>query len=361
MRVAIAAGGTGGHIFPALAVVSALRTASPGVDVRFFGPDNRGERRLVEPSCIPFESVPAAAVLDRGPIALVKAGVRILTGIFAATRKLRRYRPDVVFSTGGYASFPQAIAARLLRKPLLVFLPDVSPGLAVRAESRLATKMATTTEAALQFLPRKKTAVTGYPIRDAFFEMTKERAREQLGLPQDARVVVIAGASQGARAINNAVFPALPALAAEADVFHITGTDGIAAAEEARQALGEGASRYHPAAFRDDLPVFMLAADLAVMRAGASVLGELTAAGLPAILVPLTISGGHQRPNANWLQDHGAAIVLEEPDLGRLGAEVTALLADEARRSRMAAAATSLARPGAAQEIADLIVQAARR
>jgi UDP-N-acetylglucosamine--N-acetylmuramyl-(pentapeptide) pyrophosphoryl-undecaprenol N-acetylglucosamine transferase len=361
MRVAIAAGGTGGHIFPALAVVSALRTASPGVDVRFFGPDNRGERRLVEPSGIQFESVPAAAVLDRGPIALVRAGVRILTGIAVATRKLRRYRPDVVFSTGGYASFPQAIAARVLRKPLLVFLPDVAPGLAVRAESRLATKMATTTEAALEFLPRQKTAVTGYPVRDAFFSLTRESARERLGLAPGRRVVLIAGASQGARAINNAVFQALPGLAAAAEVFHITGPDGIASAEEARESLGEGAASYHPAAFRDDLPVLMMAADLGVMRAGASVLGELTAAGLPAILVPLTISGGHQRPNANWLQNHGAATVLDEADLGRLGAEVAALLADEPRRARMSAAAASLARPGAAQEIAELIIEAGGR
>lgn len=355
MRVAIAAGGTGGHIFPALAVADALRAREGDVEFRFFGPDTRGERALVEPSGIPFEAIGAAAVRDRGPLALARSGARILAGTWSAFRKLRRYRPDVVFSTGGYGSFPQSVAARLLRRPLVVFLPDVAPGWAVKAETRLATRMATTTDAALRYLPAKKTAVTGYPVRGAFFAVDRDAARRQLEVAPDERVVLIAGASQGARAINRAVFEQAADLSASATVVHIT---GVADIDEAK-ALASGLPNYVPHAFREDLPVIMRAADLAVMRAGASVLGELPAAALPAILVPGTFAGGHQRENARWLAEAGAAAILDEGELPRLAGTVTELLCDPVRLAAMREAAATLARPGAAAAIAAIIAEVA--
>jgi UDP-N-acetylglucosamine--N-acetylmuramyl-(pentapeptide) pyrophosphoryl-undecaprenol N-acetylglucosamine transferase len=357
MKVAIAAGGTGGHIFPALSVAGALKARDASVDVRFFGPDNRGERRMVEPSGLPFVAVPAAAVRGRGPVALIKSAFQITRGIASSWRSLRHFGADVVFSTGGYGSFPQSVAARLARKPLVVFLPDVSPGLAVRAESRLATKMATTAEAALAFLPRSKTAVTGYPVRPAFFHVTRDSARETLGIKPGERVLLVAGASQGARALNEAIWALLPSLPSGTWVLHITGETGIAQAET----LAATTPGYEPFAFRDDLPALMKAADLAVMRAGASVLGELTAAGLPAILVPGTFAGAHQRDNAQWLVDCGAAIIVEEAEIATLRETVSALFGDPAKLSAMAAAATAQARPDAADAIAGIIEEVAAR
>ncbi|HMO55468.1 MAG TPA: glycosyltransferase, partial [Tepidiformaceae bacterium] len=228
MRLALTGGGTGGHIFPALAVMQALRaTEGESLEVRFFGPDNRGERRLVEAAALPFERVPSAGMRGRGPLALLQSAWRLLSGTAIAIRKLRRFRPDAVFSTGGYGSFPASVAARLLRCPLVVYLPDVSPGWAVRAEKLLATKMTTTTEAALEHLPRKKTVVTGYPVREAFFSLDRASVRESLGIAPDQLAVVVAGASQGARAINGAVAAALPELLAKATVYHITGEAGF--------------------------------------------------------------------------------------------------------------------------------------
>ncbi|MCC6381710.1 MAG: UDP-N-acetylglucosamine--N-acetylmuramyl-(pentapeptide) pyrophosphoryl-undecaprenol N-acetylglucosamine transferase [Dehalococcoidia bacterium] len=363
MKLALTAGGTGGHILPAMAVLEALQ-ARPGAvtEVRFFGPDDRGERARVEVHGIRFTSVPAAAVRGRGPLRLSRSLLRLAWGLAVALPKVALFRPDVVFSTGGYGSFPVSLAARLLFRPLVVYLPDVRPGWAVRAEQRLATRLATTTEAALAFLPRAKTQVTGYPVRGSFLEHTRETARAALALTPDERVVLIAGASQGARALNAAVFRGLRSLVEVATVFHVTGAEQYDDAAGFRSEIGENlAGRYRPAPFRDDLPVIMRAADLAVLRAGASTLGELPAAELPAILVPGTYAGGHQRDNARWLEEGGAAVVLEEEDLGQLADRVLDLLDDEQRLAAMREAAAGLARPHAADAIADLILAAARR
>ena len=363
MRLALTAGGTGGHIIPALAVLDALRQREGLLDeVRFFGPADRGERAPVEARGIPFEEVPAAGVRGRGPLRLAKSSWLLALGIAIAWRKLRSFAPDAVFSTGGYASFPCSVAAKLLRRPLVVYLPDVTPGWAVRAEKRLATRIATTTEAALQHLPRRKTVVTGYPVRRAFFDQTRDEARATLGIEPGDRVVVIAGASQGARAVNRAIFEAAESLCRQAIVFHVTGSaDHERAVAVARSLQGCAGDRYRVAAFRDDLPTVMLASDLGVFRAGASVLGEIPAAALPSILVPGRYAGGHQRDNARWLERAGAAVVVEEDALGSLPGLVDELLGNASRLAGMRAAAASLARPGAADAIADLIVQVARR
>ncbi len=360
MRIALAAGGTAGHIFPALATLGALRATGEAVEARFFGPDTRGERALVQGHDVPFEAVPAAPLRGRSPLALARGLARTALGVTTALRALRRFRPNVMLSTGGYGSFPPSVAARMLRLPLVVFLPDIEPGLAVRAESWLATRIAAATEATLPRLPAAKSVVTGYPVRAAF-ATPRERAREALGWSADERVLLVAAGTQGARAINRAIWHALPRLCEAARVAHITGAAAMDEAAAERATLPESLrERYEPAPFREDLPTLMAAADLAVMRAGASALGELPAAGLPAILVPGAFAGGHQRANARWLAARGAAILLEEADLGTLADETLDLLRDRERRSAMAAAARAAGHAGGAERLAALLREAAR-
>jgi UDP-N-acetylglucosamine--N-acetylmuramyl-(pentapeptide) pyrophosphoryl-undecaprenol N-acetylglucosamine transferase len=363
VRLALTGGGTGGHIIPALAVMEAVQARLGGTaEVCFFGPEDRGERAHVEAAGVRFVAVPSAAVRGRGPLQLLRAGWRLNKGIVAGLRALRRFRPDVIFSTGGYGSFPGSVAARLLRRPLVVYLPDVHPGWAVKAERALATRMTTTTEAALEFLPRKKTVVTGYPVRASFFNADREELRRGLGLRPTDRMVLVAGATQGATAINTAVESQLESLLACASVYHVTGAAGLANAEAIRSALTpELQDLYHPAAYRTDLPDLMVAADLGVFRAGASVLGEVPAASLPSILVPATYAGGHQRNNADWLANNGAAVVLEETALGSLAETATALLGDQQQLDSMRAAALSLARSDAADAIAAVVLEVARK
>lgn len=363
MRLALTGGGTGGHIIPALAVMEAVQARVGGTaEVCFFGPQDRGERIRVEAAGVRFVAVPSAAVRGRGPLQLARAAWRVLSGTFGALRAFRRFKPDTVFSTGGYGSFPGSLAAKLLRLPLVVYLPDVHPGWAVKAERLLATKMTTTTEAALEFLPAKKTVVTGYPVRAAFFTTPRGAARANLAVSPGELLVVIAGASQGATRINAAVFAGLEAVLAKATVYHVTGESGLPEAEALRSSLpGDFANRYHPSAFRDDLPELMVAADLGVFRAGASVLGEIPAAALPSVLIPGTFAGGHQRNNARWLSDNGAVVVLEEAELANFAPTLLGLLADDARLRVMRESAARLARSDAADAIAGVVLEVARK
>ena len=362
MRLALTGGGTGGHIIPALAVMEAVQARVGGTaEVCFFGPEDRGERARVEAAGVKFVGVPSAAVRGRGPMGLARAAWRLLRGTAAAVSALRTFKADVVFSTGGYGSFPGSVAARLLRRPLVVYLPDVHPGWAVKAERMLATRMTTTTEAALEFLPRKKTVVTGYPVRASFFTTDRDAARVRFHVRPDERLLVVAGATQGATVINEAVISSLEEMLKGTVVVHVTGAAGLGSAETARARLSEDAQRrYQPAAFRDDLPELMVAADLGVFRAGASVLGEIPAAELPSVLIPATYAGGHQRNNANWLGSAGAAVVLEEANIGSLAGVITELLADEKRLDAMREAAAGLARKDAADAIAAVVLEVAR-
>ncbi len=359
--IVLTGGGTGGHLFPAIAVAAALRELEPGASLHFLGPANRGERTRIEAADLPFVEVPAAPIRGRSLPALLRSVVALARGTLRAIRRLRALRPAAVFSTGGYGSFPVSLAAWLLRRPLIVFLPDVSPGLAVRVEQRLATRLATSTQAALAHLPARKTLVTGYPVRPEFFTLDRAAARAALGLPPAEPVAVIAGASQGSRALNEAAWAGLDTILHRAHLIHITGESGLAEAQRRRDALPSPLrDRYRPAAFRPDLPAVMVAADVGIFRAGASILGELPAAGLPAILVPGAFAGGHQGDNAAWLAAQGAAIVLNESDLADLPATLVSLLDAPERLAAMRTAARALARPDAARDIARLILEAAR-
>jgi UDP-N-acetylglucosamine--N-acetylmuramyl-(pentapeptide) pyrophosphoryl-undecaprenol N-acetylglucosamine transferase len=198
-------------------------------------------------------------------------------------------------------------------------------------------------------------------VRPDFFAQTREQARAALGIPEGEKVLLVGSSSQGSQAINAAVFKSLRNFVEVMTVFHITGPNDYDEAAGFESEVGDLAARYHPARSRDDLPTVMLAADLAVMRAGASVMGELPAARLPAILVPATYAGGHQAPNAQWLADKGAAVELEESALRGLADRVLNLIEDEDELAKMRAAAAALARPGAANAIADLLLEVARK
>jgi UDP-N-acetylglucosamine--N-acetylmuramyl-(pentapeptide) pyrophosphoryl-undecaprenol N-acetylglucosamine transferase len=266
----------------------------------------------------------------------------------------------VVFATGGYASVPVGVAARVLRRPLVVYLPDVTPGWAVRLLSRLATRMTTTSERALAYLPANKTDVVGYPVRGDFWSLDRGAARSRLGLPRDAKALLVTGASQGARKINEAVIEALPRLLEECIVVHSTGADDEAWANDQRARLTAAQQeRYVVRGFIDDMPAAMIAADLVVSRSGASTLGELPAAGAPSILVPGEYEGWSQAPNAEFMQAEGAAVMLRNAELGRLADVALELLADDARLLSMREAARRLARPDAARDLARVLVEVA--
>ncbi len=356
----LAGGGTGGHVYPGLAVAGALAASGGPHDLLYIGIKGRIDARIVPQHGIPFRAILAGPLRVSSPLAFAGNAAKLALGIAQSLWILLRFKPNVVFATGGYASVPVGAAARMLRKPLIVYLPDVTPGWAVRLLSRLATRMATTSDHALDYLPAAKTRVVGYPVRGDFWSVDRDAARERLGLPLDAKVVLVTGASLGARAINEAVVAALPKLLVRGRIIHVSGAADDAWAREQRSKLSDAQqANYTVYGYFDDMPAALIASDLVVSRAGASTLGELPAAGVPSILVPGEYEGWSQAPNAEYLQAQGAAVMLRNAELDGLAATVIELLDDEPRIQRMRDAARALARPDAARDLAQMLVEAA--
>ena len=364
MKIGLAVGGTAGHLYPAFAAIQALQNIlaekQSTLDARVFGPNNRGEEEITKKAGFTFANVTSAPIRGQKPTQLIWGIVCIFIGTIQALLRLAIFRPDVILSTGGYGSLPASIAGRLLRLPLVVFLPDIEPGLAIRFESKIATHVATTTHSSNLPLPKSKLSITGYPVRKKFGELTKLSAREELGLNTEEMVLFISGASQGSQLLNNFVFTEIETLCKKVILLHITGHQGISKALELRATLpAELANRYHPESFYEDLPVFMFAANLSIMRAGASILGELPAANLPAILIPGLYAGGHQRANAQWLADQGGALIVEEKNVEHLGEIALEILTNKTQLEIMKTAMHSANNTNAAENLANLLIEAA--
>ncbi len=361
MVIVLTGGGTGGHVFPALSVAAALRdpavAGAGAVDLLYVGLKGGPEARIAPEHGLPFRSVWAGPVRGKNPLAMLRSLMSIVVGTVQAQRLLGRSRASAVLATGGYVTVPVALAARLRRLPLLVYLPDVEPGWAVRLTSRLARRVATTTEQAAARLPRGKTVVTGYPVRGEFRSISHDEARRRLGIEGEGPMLLVAGATHGAASVNDEVARRLEELLSICRLVHVCGPAHHARFAAIHDELPARLRlRYSVRGFMDDLPVWMLAADLAVMRAGASVLGELPAARLPAILVPYRYAGAHQRRNAEYLAEREAALLLDEDRISRLYDLVEEVLADDARRQSMRRRLEALDRPEAARDIARLVL-----
>jgi UDP-N-acetylglucosamine--N-acetylmuramyl-(pentapeptide) pyrophosphoryl-undecaprenol N-acetylglucosamine transferase len=315
------------------------------------------ERSLVPRTGIPCWFFPMAPPSSpRGLLLLSIATTRCLL-------LMTRVRPRVAFATGGYVSAPVVLAAWLLRVPIVLFLPDIVPGKAVTWLAPLARRIAVSVTEAVHYLPARKTVVTGYPVRSAFRQISRHDARRRFALPDHDPVVCVFGGSQGARSINQAIGRHLPRLLVACHLLHICGEHRLPEAESQAANLDpEQRSRYHlfPYLHDDDMAAALLAADLVLCRSGASTLGELPAAGVPAILVPLPEQAVHQRENAEYLAGQGAAVIISDAELGaHVDAAILDILGDTNRLARMAAAARRLDHPNAAACIADLIHQEA--
>ena len=309
--------------------------------------------------------------LDVGPIVgtaphrLTLNLLRLVRATGQAASAIGRFKADAVLATGGYVSAPAIIAAWLRRVPVALYLPDASPGVAVRAFAPLATRIALSFPITKQYFKGSKAIVTGYPVRHEFLEADKDRARAAYNLLPDLPVVMVMGGSQGAQSLNLAVSDALEPLLHHAQLIHLCGESDEQLLRGRRATLDTDLrQRYHLFRYlHRGVADAMAACDLMVCRAGASTLAELPILGLPSILVPGTFAGGHQEKNADFLVDEGAAIKLPDFQLGQGGLlpAVLSLLEDRARLSEMAAEARRLARPEAAHNIAELVRSIARR
>jgi UDP-N-acetylglucosamine--N-acetylmuramyl-(pentapeptide) pyrophosphoryl-undecaprenol N-acetylglucosamine transferase len=368
MRLLIAGGGTGGHIYPALAVARSLRARPDGAELRWVGGHRGLEASIVPAAGIPLRRLALRSLrtVDMNAHAVLDP-LRLGASVPQAAAILAGWRPAAVFTTGGYVAVPILMAAAPLGIPVVLWDGNVVPGRAVRATARLADVLTVSFTASCEVLaaaaPGRPCYVTGTPIRDTR-DVDREAARTRLGIPDGVRVMLIFGGSQAVRRFNAAVAEALPALVGRVAVIHVTGDDGYAAALAGREALPEDLRvRYQPHRFlRDDMLTALAAADLVVGRAGASTLAEVTALGVPLVVVPYPHAAGHQRANAAELVEAGAARLIDDEDFDAAALlDAAAILEDAGTHLAMSAAARSLGRPGAADAVADLVLAAARR
>ena len=361
MRLLICAGGTGGGVYPALAV---LQAATDMVEETLWVGGKGGiEAGLVSRANIPYTQISAAGVHGVGLRALPGNLVKLARGYFEAVKILRSFQPDVIFFTGGYVAVPMALAGRKVKT--LLYVPDIEPGMALKVLSRFADMIALTDEKSSQYFKGKEDlAVTGYPVRNDLIPMTRADALKALGFSDNLPVILVMGGSKGAHSINQVVFDNLETILKKAQLVHLTGALEHQAAIEQKQLLQPVlAQRYQVHSYmHDELSAAFSAASLAVCRSGASTLGELPLFGLPAILVPYPYAWRYQKVNADYLVERGAALMLTADHFSQaLLPSVRELLSQPQKLQAMRQAMRALACPQAAHDLAELARQLARQ
>jgi UDP-N-acetylglucosamine--N-acetylmuramyl-(pentapeptide) pyrophosphoryl-undecaprenol N-acetylglucosamine transferase len=386
-RIMISGGGTGGGVYPALAVAAALTSppvplSHPGtglsgegesVELLWIGGSKGPEKELVTREGIPFESVASAPIAGMG-WRVILAPFKIGWGLLQSLAIVRKFRPDALLITGGWVTIPPALACWLMRVPVMIFCPDVEPGGTINVLKRIAAKVGIVSPEARKFYRDDQVIEAGYPLRAELLRaagfdgqgkaapggVTKGEAHKHFGLSGSHPTLLVFGGSTGARSINRAVADDLPSLLEDWQVIHISGRlDAEWVRAAATTLTSRLARRYHGFEYLhgEDMARALAAADLALARAGASALGEFPLFSLPAILVPYPYAWRTQKVNADRLATQGAAVRLDDD---RLGQELMPLLGalqhDRERRARMAQAAASLKRPDAAARLAEALV-----
>lgn len=360
-------GGTGGHLYPALALADAVRELRPDVQAVFVGAERGVESRVLPERGEEHLLVPVRGFQRGRGLANWRAVPALARSLARVARLFQRMDPEVVVVTGGYAGGPAGLAAGAFRVPLLLQEQNAVPGVTTRVLARWADRVHLAFPEAADHLPpraRGRTRTTGNPVRPAP-DLPRVDARARFDLPAGGDLLLVVGGSQGSRALNRTLEDVVTAVARgemeRPEGLQVLWSTGPAHLDGVRGVLREAGDPgwVRAMAYIDDMPAALAAADLAVSRAGAMATAELLNQGLPAVLVPFPAAAAdHQRRNARALEEAGAAVMMEEDGLtgGALWSRVTGLLGDGAARARMVEAARARARPRATREIAEDIV-----
>lgn len=350
----IAGGGTGGHIYPAIAIAREWIARDSERRAIFVGTEKGLEKTIVPKAGFPLELIDVGGLKGKGGLDLVRNILRVPRGILQAWRLVGKHQPSVVLGVGGYSSGPVLLAAKLRGVPTIIHEANAFPGLANRAVARFVTAVAVAFEDALPRLKRRDGVVTGNPVRAEFFTVNR-----QPSTANHKQRLLIFGGSQGSRILNDTMTGALLFLARLKDSVEIVHQTGPNELEKVRKAYRESSfpdARVVP--YLDPMVDEMAAADLVVCRAGAMTIGELSAMGRAAILVPFAAAtNNHQELNAGVVERAGGAVVITEAELSpeKLAAAITAIASDPERTARMGASSKRLAMPSATKNIVDLI------
>ncbi|MCP4007101.1 MAG: undecaprenyldiphospho-muramoylpentapeptide beta-N-acetylglucosaminyltransferase [bacterium] len=355
LSVILAGGGTGGHIFPAIALADTIRRRNPDASVGFIGTQRGLETRYVPAAGYPLSLVASTQILGRNPLRAALGLLTVARGVWQARSLLHEANADLVVGVGGYASVPAVAAARMMGIPTALIEPNARPGRANRLLGRFAKRVFVQFEDAAAFFPPESVSLTGFPTRIG--PELRETGRESDDKGEDSLCLLTVGGSQGARSLNRAMCSALPRLR-EFDELSIVHQTGPADLDEVRDAYAVSGITAEVEAFFETLPEHLMCADLVVARSGAATVAELCVAGVASILVPYPhAADDHQMANAREVERVGGCIVIPDSELGaRLADEVVTLLGDSDRRRQLAAGAARRGSPDAADQIWDSCV-----
>lgn len=372
MRILISGGGTGGHVYPALAVAKQLQQEYQA-EILYLGSDDGLETELIPAAGLRLATIKAGKLQRFVSWRTVTGIARVPLGMAQAIGIVRKFRPAVAFTSGGYVAVPAGLAARINNVPLLMHQQDVPPNLSNRLLAPLATRISVAFAESLRYFPARKTVQLGNPMRQAILDVrqqTTEQVRAELGFAADIPLLLVTGGSQGARHLNQTVCHALPELLQSCQVLQISGTKLFAEtrtlAESTMSSLDEATKqRYRLVPYMDtEMPLALQSATLVLCRAGAATLSELATLSKPSILVPLppAIGSSPQEVNAAMFGEKQAAEIILDSDLKPeiLVTRVKSIIASPASLLSMAEAVGSFAKPEATRDIVEAIVQMAK-
>ncbi|MFY4773777.1 undecaprenyldiphospho-muramoylpentapeptide beta-N-acetylglucosaminyltransferase [Metabacillus sp. RGM 3146] len=356
MKIAVSGGGTGGHIYPALALINEIKKQDAQAEFLYIGTEAGLEQKIVTGSNIPFKSIEITGFKRKLSMENVRTVMRFLKGVQDSKKYLKEFKPDVVIGTGGYVCGPVVYAAAKLGIPTVIHEQNSLPGLTNKFLARYVDKVAICFEEARSYFPDTKVVLTGNPRASEVIGINSDKAKDELGLKPGKRTVLIVGGSRGAKPINQAVIDMLPVLKEkDYQILYVTGE------VHHESVLKEVAKIGNPfnviiKPFISNMPEVLGGIDLIVGRAGATSLAEITALGLPSILIPSPyVTANHQEVNARSLSDHGAAVLLLESELNGavLQKEIDSIMEEKGRLFEMRAASKKLGMPDAAARLYD--------
>lgn len=363
MRVVLTGGGTGGHIYPAIAIARQCEAEIPDSAFLYIGGQRGLENKLVPQENIPFEAIDITGFRRKISMDNFKTIVRFLRGVQTSKKLLSEFKPDIVIGTGGYVCGPVVYAAHKLGIPTLIHEQNAIPGLTNTFLSRYTSSVAVSFEGSESAFPKaKRVLYTGNPRATTVISANKDRGFASLGIPMDSSVVVIVGGSRGAKAINEAMIQMAPMLEEQKHLHFVYVTGDIYfeyTREQIRSKLGSMPNHLHVLPYVNNMPEVLAATSLIVNRAGASFLAEINALGIPSILIPSpNVTNNHQEANARQLEKAGAAKVILEKELSGqvLFDKIKGIMGDLTTQKKMSAASKQLGKP----DSANLIIQEMR-
>ena len=357
MRILVTGGGTGGHIYPALAIVRALKQIDDQLEVLYIGTERGLEKDIVEREGLPFKHIEIAGFKRSLSVDNVKTILKFLKSLNVSKKYIKEFKPDIVIGTGGYVCGPVVFSAAMLKIPTLIHEQNSLPGVTNKFLSKFVTKIAICFEEARKYFPEEKVILTGNP-RASEVATTLKIGKVALGLNPKKKTVLISGGSRGAEPINEAFISMIEAYEkAQYEVVFVTGSshhEAICSSVKNKERL----KNVHILPFIDNMPQYLVSIDLFVGRSGATFLSEITALGVPSILIPSPyVTENHQEFNARSVTDHGGGVLILEKELTgeRLYDEINKILSDSTLNKEMGRIAKELGIPDATQRIINTI------